>query len=257
MVELETARDRVTRARCADGTTYGSDIFISNISPRLTVNLLDSRRVKTFKYIPSASINSCFIGVSDCPEVSRQLSKKNMWWYAGHKEVDYIHTDMSSFPQMAYIGSPSSNGEFNLNADANDVSLTVFVPGNFEQARRAYEENPQKHEELREQVTEHVLSLLDTRLFPGLRKHVRVVKTLTPWDLHQELGCEAGNIYGRRVTAKSLLQKVEKISRLKNLPLACAAVGMPGIATGFQTAALLVEKLTGEIIESAFCGLLI
>jgi tetrahydromethanopterin S-methyltransferase subunit F len=47
------------------------------------------------------------------------------------------------------------------------------------------------------------------------------------------------------LTAKSILQGVEKIPRLENLHIACASAGLPGIATGFQAAALLVEKLTG------------
>jgi len=248
VVRLKVDGGRVTKALCADGTTHGGDVFISNISPRLTCALIDSRKDRTFKYVPSASINSCFVGVSDYPEARRKLSKRNMWWYAGYDEVDYMRPDMSNPPRMAYVGSPSSNGEFNLNANANDTSLVVFVPGSFEQAKRAYDESPQKHAELRDKTTDRILSLLDERLFPGLRGRVRAVRTLTPWDLHQELGCEAGNIYGRRMTASSLLRRVERVPRLANLHIACASVGLPGIATGFQTAVLLVEKLTGERI---------
>ena len=59
------------------------------------------------------------------------------------------------------------------------------------------------------------------------------------------MGCEAGNVYGRRMTARSVLSRVAKIPGVDNLHVACATTGLAGIASGFQTAALLVERLAG------------
>ncbi len=69
---------------------------------------------------------------------------------------------------------------------------------------------------------------------------------MTPYDLFLRTRGEAGNAYGRRLTAESLLTRPYGLLGVTNLHIACASAGMPGIATAFQTAALLAERITGR-----------
>jgi hypothetical protein len=64
-------------------------------------------------------------------------------------------------------------------------------------------------------------------------------------DLYQTLGAERGNAYGRKQNVSNVLEEVPPIPGIDNLEFACATVGLPGIATAFQTARILVERLSG------------
>jgi phytoene dehydrogenase-like protein len=244
VVRLETDGRRIRRVRCADGTVHDADLVVSNVSPRLTHGLLVGGRRARFREEPSRSLVSCFVGVSGRPDIARALFRRNLWWYADGDGADYESPDMTAPPRMLYVGSASANGAPSADGPG-DLALTVFAPGSFAQARREADRGERAHDDLRAAATERVLSVLDERLFPGLRRDARAVTTLTPLDLQRELGCEAGNVYGRRLTAKSLLRAVDRVPGIDNLYVACASTGFPGIASGIQTAAHLVKEITG------------
>jgi len=62
------------------------------------------------------------------------------------------------------------------------------------------------------------------------------------------MGAENGNVYGRRLNPTSVLTSVSKIDSFSNLNLASATIGLPGVATCFNTASLIFRKMTGEKI---------
>lgn len=245
VTELVQERQHVTKVCCADGTCYSCDLVISNLSPRLTCGLLEGCNPKVFRYKPSHSVIGCFIGLRDYHQVNDVLAKRNYWWQDGRREVDYSQPDMTSTPGMLFVVSPTAKGIGHTERNVTDQSLTVFAPGNYGQARSAHESGEKVYEQLKAKIAKQILFTLEERLFPGVQDHIVFAHVLTPVDTEQEIGAEEGNAYGRCLTEHEIVRGPGSIHMVKNLHIACATVGFPGIAAGFNTAALIVKRITG------------
>jgi hypothetical protein len=90
-----------------------------------------------------------------------------------------------------------------------------------------------------------VIDTLERVLLPDVGAHVEESRILTPYDLHLEIGCDRGAVYGRRLTPGSVLEAARPRFNVENMAIGCAAVGLPGVAVCFKTASLLFESLTG------------
>ena len=245
---LRRSGNRVSRVDCLDGDSFATDLVISTLSPRITFGLIAPRVPWKAFYDPSNSAVSAFIGVRDYPTLPHQLARRGTWWQDGTGPVDFQTPDMTRPPRLLALASPSSNGNYNMNAYPGDQSLIVFAPGSFAQAAEAYSEGSAAHDDLRAQLTAQLLDTLETQLLPDLRQYIRFLEVQTPYDLYLRTDGEAANVYGRRLTAESLLTRPYAQLGVGNLHVACATAGMPGIATAFQTAALLAEQLTNRAL---------
>jgi phytoene dehydrogenase-like protein len=197
---------------------------------------------------PSNSLLGCFLAVKARPDVREALRGRNVWWHDVER-ADYLGPDMTATPRMLYVGSPTANGvAAGLGDGATEEGLVVFAPGNFAQEAGAAARGEAAREDLRGAVLDAVLGTLERELFPGLRRSVLHAVLLTPLDVARQTGAEAGNAYGRRLTAEQLSSATIDPGWPENLVLGSASVGMPGIATGFRTAAAIVERLTGEAV---------
>lgn len=68
----------------------------------------------------------------------------------------------------------------------------------------------------------------------------------TPLGIEKVIHAEKGNVYGKRLTADSILNKdLQRIKGVKNLHVACATIGLPGVATCFKTAEIICEQISG------------
>jgi phytoene dehydrogenase-like protein len=244
VTRLSVSNGRVLGVACADGSQVDCDLVISTLSPRLTCSLIPGCRPGQFMYRPSNSLVSCFLQVSGFSGVEK-LARRNYWWQAFPEEVDYLEPDMEAEPTMLFANSVAASGVA-YEGDAPGVQgLTVFAPGNFAQALSAFQDSPERHDQLKAIIADRVISQLDRRLLPGIQRAVKTIQVHTPLDLFHELGAEAGNVYGRRADVDSVLKTAGEIPGVDNLHITCATVGQAGVATAFQTALLLVDKLTG------------
>ena len=128
------------------------------------------------------------------------------------------------------------------------IDLTIFAPGNFTQSKEAASKGTGHYQEFKESVLNSILATVEKFLLPGLKENITFTSIKTPWDVYRELGVEEGNVYGRRLSPDSVLNAVKKINSVDNLTVANATVGLPGIATCFNTASLFFESITGEKI---------
>lgn len=243
VTELRLRNGHVEAIACVDGTKFDCDLVISTLSPRNTCRLLPGCRLERFTYQPSQSLVSTFLTVRNYPGV-QALRGKNFWWQSMEDKVDYNQPDITRPPTMMYLGSQTANGFVN-SGDENLHGLTLYTPGNFAQAAQAHARGEQEHESLRQAAYRSIIACLEQHIFPGIGSHVEAYRLLTPWDLYVELGAEEGNVYGRRMDVKNVLREVTPIGGVKNLEVACATIGLPGLETCFQTSALLVQRLTG------------
>ncbi|MBN1250348.1 MAG: hypothetical protein JXC32_21975, partial [Anaerolineae bacterium] len=213
----------------------------------MTCALIDGCDTTQYAYQPSNSLVGCFMVLDDYPRLS-ELKGRNYWWQAFPEPVDYEKPDATQKPTMMFVGSESANGARYEGLASQPDTLTVFVPGSFDQAKDAFDRGPDFYTTYKEKIGAAILSAVQAHLFSDLAPSLRAMLILTPWDLYQELGAEAGNVYGRRLDVRNMLRKVKGLPSVSNLRIACATVGNPGIETAFQTAVAVVEELTGERI---------
>ena len=244
---------RIVRIRCRDGEEVPSDFLVSNIAPASFARLAGAEGCCTSAYTPSHGVLSLFLGVSGCGGLKARLDGRNLWWHDGAGSAEYREPDMRRPPRSVCVASPSSNGAGNLNASPQDHSLLVFSPGNYKQVMEIRAAGRSCYEDFLAGKTAEMLDRLEAVGFPGLRRHVRFARLLTPPETECELHAESGGAYGRRLTPQSLMRAPVRRIGVENLCFACATTGLPGVASAFRTAASLVERLTGEahLIRSA------
>ena len=88
------------------------------------------------------------MGLNDYPGLA-SIERKNFWWQAYPSEVDFDSPDMTRMPTMLYVGSETANGVRYEGSKTKLQGLTIFAPGNFYQAKDAYEQGTQALEELK------------------------------------------------------------------------------------------------------------
>lgn len=230
------------------GGIYEPFHVISTMTPRMVCKLINPCNSENFIYSPSNGITGLYIGVKDYPAIAKKLAGKNYWWQAGTRAVDFDNPNMTEEPAFLYISSPTANGNGYTKRDNAIQSLVVFAPGNFTQAHNAMRKGPDEYQALKSGVADRILNKLENMWFPELRQHLILTETITPLDIYQTLGAERGNAFGRKQNVANVLREVPPIPDIDNLEFACATVGLPGIATAFQTARILVERLSGVAI---------
>ncbi len=227
---------------------YEPYYLISTLSPRMVCRLIDSCNSESFIYAPSNAISGLYIGVKDYPAIAKKLAGKNYWWQTGTRAVDFDHPDMTAEPALLYVSSPTANGNGYTERNNAIQSLVVYAPGNFNQAHDAWRKGAEEYQSLKSRFAERIMDKLESIWFPDLRRHLLFTETLTPLDINQAVGAEKGNAYGRKQNVANVLREVPPIPDIDNLEFACATVGLPGIATAFQTARILAERLSGVAI---------
>jgi phytoene dehydrogenase-like protein len=243
VTKLTVKNNNIDRIETADGT-YEPFYVISTLAPRIVCKMIASCNTNDFIYSPSNAITGLYIGVKDYSAIDK-LAGKNFWWQEGTRAVDFDSPDMTREPAFLFVSSPTANGNKYMKRNNARQSLVVFTPGNFHQAQNAFRKGAAEYQSLKTRTTEGILNKLEKIWFPNLRKHLIFTEILTPMDIHQAVGAEKGNAYGRKQNVDNVLREVPPIADIDNLEFACATVGLPGVATGFQTARILVERLSG------------
>lgn len=248
VVRLESVNNRVTTALCEDGSSYECDVVFSDISPRLTYQLLGiPEAMEEFDYTPSHSIPTCCIRVKGGLETIRGMKGRNYWWQDGC-EVNYSDPDVTAPPQMLFIGSPSANGHAGPDGSSDDA-LVVFCPGNYFQEKKIYEKGAASVEQFKRRLAGHIVEILDRNVFPGIKSRVIHAEIKSSLDIEADTNGELGNAYGRRLSVSEILKgPIREKHCPANLYNVSATKNTPGIAGGIATAELIFKELAGRDI---------
>lgn len=248
VTRLETAAGRVCRAVCADGSVYDADVFISDLSPRLTARLMgESRTARRMNYAPSHSIITCCIGVAGGLSAISDMRGRNCWWQSG-AAVNYHDPDVTARPQMLFIASSTANGFGNV-ADGSDDALVVFCPGNYRQEKAIHEAGPDAETRFKRRLAGQIVDILERNVFSGIADQLRFADVVSSVDIASETLGERGNAYGRRLSSAELLKGPIRPGKCPvNLYNVSATANSPGIAGGIASAMRVFEALTGERI---------
>ena len=243
VVRMERKGSLVVRVTCQDGSLYPADHVISTLSPRRTCALVDACEADRYHYQVSNPLTGCYIAVRPFASLD-SLRRRNLWWQRFPEPVDFAAPDMVAPPTMLYANSWSVSRK-EADAPFETEGVVLFAPGNFEQSQQACWQGGERAVHFRKEVSRLLIAAADSNLLPGLADAVVTCEVKTPWDTFHEVGAERGNGYGRRPDVHNVLRGLTAFPAARNLSLASATVGQPGVATAFQTAALLVKHLAG------------
>ncbi|HOP65273.1 MAG TPA: NAD(P)/FAD-dependent oxidoreductase [Spirochaetota bacterium] len=246
VVRLAAEKNSVTTAICSDGTEYRCDYVFSDISPRLTYELL-GKSTASFKYLPSHSIPAICIGLKKGLESIETMKGRNYWWQKG-TEVNYNNPEITAPPEMLFVCSPTAN-RYGAAAKIKKDGLVVFCPGNYNQEKEIYSKGTASIKRFKEKLASDIVDILDRNIFPGLKSKLLFAEVVSSIDIETDTGGEMGNAYGRRLSVKEILKgTIDEKNCPVNLFNVSATKNSPGIAGGIATASALLEELTDIVI---------
>ena len=246
VVRLKTRNNRVEGALCEDGSYYPCDLLFSDISPRLTYDLLENT-ADAFDYTPSHAIGVCCLGIKGGLSLLREMKGRNYWWQDG-MAVDYTSPDMTRPPRMLFMNSPTVNG-FGKTAQNDTDGLVLFFPGNPAQEKRIANRGAEAVDRYKKRLASDIVDILDRNIFPGISSKLMFAEIISSIDTENQILAESGSAYGRRLSVDEVLKGGIKENNLpENLYNVSATKHSPGIAAGIYTASLLLRELTGTSI---------
>jgi len=232
---------------CADGSKYDADFIVSGASPLQTFRLLEGYKDISIKYQPSNSMTGAFILLKNYKDLREKMNLRNIWWQVGEAPSNFCTPDMMQPFEFMYIGA--NNNELSQeDIDRGYAGIIMFAPANFEQSKDFASKGKAIYIDFKIKLKEKFIRFLQEKFFPDISNNIVGFKLYTPWDTFEELGAECGNIYGRRLNYENVSMAIPQFEKTKNLFVTCASIGMPGVAVGFQTAAILFNKLTNKDI---------
>jgi phytoene dehydrogenase-like protein len=241
---IDVTGESAKRVLCSDGSLYDCDMVFSDISPRLTCNLLPEKYRVDFSYNPSHSVPTICIGLKKrIPSLRDEMRGRNFWWQDGH-EVDYDTTDVTRLPGMLFINSPTANGFGDLSGNDDRDSLVVFCPGNYDQEKGIYDLGPDAVAAWKKDLAHMVIDIIDANVIPGVKDNLLFAEVISSVDIEHDTLGEKGNAYGTRLTVKEILTTAVPCEYpVSNLYNVSASYNAPGIASGVKTGVRLLYRL--------------
>lgn len=229
--------DKLVSAKIKNGEEVFGDIFISNIEPKTTLNLIGEKRFR----------KSFYNRVQGLENVASAFSlylvfKPNSFKYLNH---NYYHfkdstkvwkaTDASqgTWPE-AYMAS------MNVSAKQDEwaESMTLITLMDFNEVKQWEHTHNTTAQEMdrgadynrfKEQKTEQFLTVVEKK-FPGIRDCIQSVHASTPLSYRDYIGGQNGNLYGYVKDSNNPMKTfISARTKIDNLYLTGQSINMHGV----------------------------
>jgi len=231
---VETPRGRFT-----------ADLIISNMDPARTFAMIEGG--PTPRYEQSASCFTIFLGL-DVDLATQGFGRFNVWSYpdedldAAIERTTLGHRYDDPF---FFLATPSLYADPGVLAPPGGTTVQINVVSDFDWFAAAAREG--RHEQETARVGGEILSAVERRLLPDLRRHCVVQEMWSPVDLSARVGLERGGMYGARLDVLNrVLHRVSRRTPFRNLYLTGATAGGPGLQGVVAASTRLVERLLAE-----------
>jgi phytoene dehydrogenase-like protein len=243
VTRIERDGDRIAWVETPRGM-FSADLVISDIDPARTFAMIEGG--PTPRYEQSASCFTLFLGL-DIDLATRGFGLFNVWSYpeenldAAVERTTLRHEyDDPSF----FLATPSLNADPGVLAPAGGTTVQINVLSDFDWFATAAREGRHAIETAR--IGDEILTAVERRLLPDLRRHCVVKEVWSPLDLAARVGLERGGMYGARLDLQNrVLHRVSRRTPFQNLFLTGATVGGPGLQGVVGASVRLVERLLG------------
>ncbi|CAM4119880.1 phytoene desaturase family protein [Zobellia nedashkovskayae] len=219
------------------GNVIKGDLFISNIEPKITLQMVGeahfrksyANRIKSI----DSTVSAFSIHIVLKPETFKYLNH-NYYHFKDHKSVWNSHNyTQKSWPEayMVSMGTRKNQGEW-----ADQLTAITYMrykelepwSGTFNTVVQKNSRG-ETYEEFKETKIEAFLKVLEEK-FPHIRESIQSVHTSTPLSYRDYIGCNKGSMYGYAKDYNIPLKTfISPRTKIKNLFFTGQSINMHGI----------------------------
>lgn len=252
VVKLHETDSGISAAETEDGSIYHGDFFISSIHPAKTLQLTDSKKIKTsFRNRIQAlenSISFFVVNITLKPNrVKNELSNYYCYMQDDVWEIDNYTSEQWPPFYALFFSSKDLRSEY-----AEGITLMTYM--RYDEVDKWADsfntvgdpsDRGEDYEAFKKEKTERLLDVAEKR-FPGLKDAIKNTYASTPLTFRDYMGTADGSIYGIRKNCRELL-KTTLSAKLKidNLFITGQNLNLHGILGVTISALVTCAQLVG------------
>lgn len=237
VTRINCGENGITSVETAKGDTISANIYISNIEPKLTLDLIGKERFRKAYYNRVKNIESvigCFSLYLVLKKDTFPYLNKNYYHFKDKKNVwNAQHYNANNWPE-SYMLSMGVN----KNTDKYAENITVMTYMRFEEVtawKNSFNtvadknERGQNYDEFKSEKAEQILNELEKK-FPNIRECIQSVHSSSPLSYRDYIGSHEGAIYGYVKDVNSpMASYISAKTKIKNLFFTGQSLSMHGI----------------------------
>jgi len=238
---------KITSVETSRGT-FTADLFISNMDPARTFAMIEGG--PTPSYEQSVSCFTVFLGL-DLDLATQGFGRFNVWSYPDQDidaSLDRSRVRHEYDDPFFFLSTPSLYTDRGVLAPSGMTTVQINVPGDFDRFAAAARDG--RHDAERARIAEEIVSAVERRLVPGLKRHRVFQEAWSPVDLAARVGLERGGMYGARLDFHNrVIRSVSPTTQYENLFLTGATAGGPGLQGVVGASSRLVARLLAPVVK--------
>jgi all-trans-retinol 13,14-reductase len=248
------ADNRVASVAMKDGSEVAGNIFISNIEPKTTLDMIGETKFRKSFYSRIKSLEGVISAFSLYivfkPETFRYINH-NYYHFKDSSEVWSAHDyDDDTWPK-AYMASMNASKNAEVWADG----MTFITYMKFEDLKPWQDtfnttadknDRGETYEQFKQRKAEKFLQQIEIK-FPGIRDCIRSVHTSTPLSYRDYIGGHNGNMYGYVKDSNNPMKSfIAPKTKLDNLYLTGQSINMHGVLGVTIGAVVTCSEIVGK-----------
>ena len=237
VVDFEVIDKQVVSATTSNGKVIKGDLFISNIEPKVTINMIGKENFRKSYVSRIEDIESTIAAFTLYlvlkPNTFKYLNKN----YYHHKDPDEVW-DVHNYSEENWPKAYMVSMGVKKNGNEYGDNLAAMTYMNFDEMQpwlktfnTAADKNErgQSYEEFKRYKEEQFIVELEKK-FPNIRDCIEAVYSSTPLSYRDYIGCNRGSMYGYVKDANNSLKSfVSARTKINNLFFTGQSLNMHGI----------------------------
>jgi all-trans-retinol 13,14-reductase len=257
--EIHVEHKQVQYVQAGGEQYYAEKAFISDLDPKLTVNLInldqvspkEQQRLTDYEY--SSSAFNIYLGLDEKFVPSHYgIGNWNVWYYPDSdlNRAYQRQIEGNLYHPWIFLACPTLKSTAAGIAPPGHHVLEVATVCPYEPFKRLHDADLRAYHQLKRHVYEQIMeSVVD--LIPDIKQHIRMKVYGTPTTSEYFLGQPEGNIYGANLIPEQVgLHRLGYTTELPNLFLVGASAGypsVPGVISNGMTVASMVARRSATL----------
>lgn len=237
VIKFNTSDGKVVSVETASGDVVSGDIFISNIDPKFTVDMLPSHLFRKSYLSRIKNIESTIAAFSLYLVLKPGTFEYLNCNYYHFKDTASVWTALNYTQEdwpRAYMVSMGPNADDGQWAD----NMTIMTYMHFDEVEPWVEtfntaadknDRGQRYEDFKAEKSERIIAQLETK-FPNIRSCIKATYASTPLSYRDYIGCNRGAMYGFVKDADHPMKSfISPRTKINNLFFTGQSLNMHGI----------------------------